>query len=61
VTAKVVKPDAAEECDACPKCDGKLSRLLSDYGRACNDGKVEEARRLAIECLAIDPTCFGKK
>jgi hypothetical protein len=61
VTAKVVKPDAAEDCDVCLRCDGKLSRLLADYGRACKDGKVEEARRLAIECLAIDPTCFGKK
>jgi Bacterial type II and III secretion system protein len=62
VTAHVVKPEGCcSDCDACPKCDTKLAKLLGDYSQACKAGKVEDARRLAIECLAIDPTCFGKK
>jgi hypothetical protein len=62
VTTHVVKPEGCcSDCDACPKCDTKLAKLLGAYDRACKDGKVEDARRLAIECLAIDPTCFGKK
>jgi type II/III secretion system protein len=62
LTTHVVRPDACcEECEACSKCDGKLAKLLGEYGRACQEGKVEDARRLAIECLAIDPMCFGKK
>jgi type II secretory pathway component GspD/PulD (secretin) len=63
VTTHVVRPDdgCCEPCGACAKCDGKLAKLLGEYGRACQAGKADDARRLAIECLAIDPTCFGKK
>ena len=62
LTAHVVRPDSdVKQCAECCPADGKLSKLLSDYKQACGLGKVEEARRLAIECLAIDPTCFGKK
>src|SRR5262245_3228147 len=62
VTTHVVKPEGCcSDCDACPKCGTKLAKLLGAYDRACKDGKVEDARRLAIECLAIDPMCFGKK
>jgi hypothetical protein len=62
VSAKVVKPEA--ECDGCVQCAGgcaKLSKLMAEYGRACRDGNANEARRLAMECLVIDPTCFAKK
>jgi hypothetical protein len=62
VSARVVKPDAG--CDECVQCAGgnaKLSKLMADYGRACRDGNTAEARRLAMECLVIDPTCFGTK
>src|SRR5262245_9927692 len=61
VTARVVKSDAIEQCAARVACDLRLPKLLADYTRACKENQVEEARRLAIECLAIDPTCFGKK
>jgi type II secretory pathway component GspD/PulD (secretin) len=49
------------ECEECCKTDPILTKLLDAYGKACKSGKVDEARRLAIECLAIDPTCFGKR
>jgi len=41
--------------------DGQLPRLLKAYHDACAAGKKDDARRLAIECLVVDPTCFGKK
>jgi hypothetical protein len=34
---------------------------MADYTRACRDGHADDARRLAMECLVIDPTCFGRK
>lgn len=39
----------------------QLPLLLKAYHAACAEGDMDDARRLAIECLAIDPTCFGKK
>ena len=62
VTTHVIKPDSeVKQCADCCPADGKLGKLLAEYKQACGQGKVEDARRLAIECLAIDPTCFGKK
>lgn len=62
VTARVLAPDVVQAgCEECAKADPKLAKLLDQYGAACKGGKVEEARRLAIECLAIDPTCFGRR
>ena len=43
-----------------PVKDSKLGRILTSYRHACSDGNVDLARQLAIEALAIDPTCFGK-
>jgi hypothetical protein len=40
--------------------DSKLERLMTKYRWACEDGDNAEARKLAQQCLAIDPTCFGK-
>jgi general secretion pathway protein D len=50
------RPQAA----GCPaECSGgKLGTLLLQYHEACAAGRADEARKLAIECLAIDPTCF---
>lgn len=61
--SRVIKPEAgADESESCCKnCDGKLAQLLGEYSRACKTGKTEDARRLAMECLVIDPTCFAKK
>ena len=60
-TAHVIRPDSdVEPCAACCP-EGKLAKLMADYKRACREGKTDDARRLAIECLAIDATCFGAK
>jgi type II secretory pathway component GspD/PulD (secretin) len=40
---------------------GKLGGLLRQYHQACAAGHTDEARKLAIECLAIDPACFHTK
>jgi type II secretory pathway component GspD/PulD (secretin) len=62
VSSHIVSPDiVAVECVECAKADQRLAKLLAQYGAACKQGKVEDARRLAIECLAIDPMCFAKK
>jgi hypothetical protein len=62
VTTYIVRAECdVEQCAACCKGDSKLAKLLADYQRACAQGRVDDARRMAIECLAIDPTCFGKK
>ena len=60
-TSRVVRPADCDECVQCAGGNGKLVKLLSEYGRACRDGNADEARRLAMECLVIDPTCFAKK
>jgi hypothetical protein len=62
VTAHVVKPVAAcVQCASVEPANPRLSSLMVEYSTACKAGKVDDARRLAIECLAIDPTCFGRK
>src|SRR5262245_369195 len=62
MTAHVVRPESGvEQCAACCSAEGKLARLMAEYKRACREGKSDEARRLAIECLALDATCFGAK
>src|SRR5262249_42938007 len=45
-----------EKPRACPDC--KLAKLVRQHHEAGAAGHADEARRLAIECLAIDPTCF---
>jgi len=61
ITPHILRPEpSVEQCSACCP-QGKLGKLMADYKRACRDGKVDEARRLAIQCLAIDATCFGAK
>jgi type II secretory pathway component GspD/PulD (secretin) len=62
VTSHIISPEiAAVECIECAKAAPRLAKLLAQYGSACKQGNVEDARRLAIECLAIDPMCFAKK
>jgi len=38
----------------------KLAKLLDKYDDACASGNVEKARKYAIRCLELDPTCFGR-
>jgi hypothetical protein len=58
---------------SCPKCclnrtepcctskDGKAAALVEKYHRACAEGRTDEATRLAVQALAMDPLCFSKK
>jgi hypothetical protein len=50
----------APEADPPPAANRKLAKLMAKYDRACADGDVEKARKWALRCLEIDPTCFGK-
>jgi type II/III secretion system protein len=59
-TPRVVKP-ACDECVERAGGAGKLPRLMAEYSRACRDGNTDEARRLALECVVLDPTCFSRK
>lgn len=54
------KHGAAGEEEAEVRTKSKLDLILSSYRQACQEGDVNRARQLAIEALAIDPTCFGK-
>jgi hypothetical protein len=58
---KVVKDAGCDECIQCAGGNGRLVKLMAEYGRACREGNAAEARRLALECLVIDPTCFARK
>ena len=69
VTPHVVTPiqsDAAEEQEAPPargveeQAEAELAKLLERYHRACAEGRVAAARKLAEQCLNLDPTCFSR-
>jgi hypothetical protein len=51
---------AAGEEEADVPTKSKLDAILFSYRQACKEGNVNRARQLAIEALAMDPTCFGK-
>jgi general secretion pathway protein D len=38
--------------------EGKVGRLLEKYHQACAAGHLEEARKIAVHALKLDPTCF---
>lgn len=59
-TPRAIRPDS-DECVQCAGGTGKLPKLMLEYQRACREGNAEEARRLALECIVLDPTCFSKK
>ncbi len=50
---------SGEESEALVKCS-KLDEVLCSYRKACSEGNKDRARQLAIEALALDPTCFAK-
>lgn len=60
-TPRVIKPTACDECVERAGGTGKLATLMAEYSRACRDGNTDEARRLALECVVLDPTCFSRK
>ncbi|HEV8061781.1 MAG TPA: hypothetical protein VGP68_18025 [Gemmataceae bacterium] len=58
-TGRTQKTNGGEESEAGAH-SSKLDRILTGYRQACDEGNVDRARQLAIEALAIDPTCFAK-
>jgi hypothetical protein len=74
VTARIIAPQEEEEprppttrgtakapdaCPACKACDARVKGLLAKYHEACAAGRLTEARRWAMDALAIDPACFS--
>jgi general secretion pathway protein D len=40
--------------------DKKVAKLLAKYQRACAEGRLAEAQKLAGRALILDPACFSK-
>jgi type II secretory pathway component GspD/PulD (secretin) len=56
-------PGAAEESEATGPSKApqqKVARLMEKYHKACAEGHLDEARKLATQALKLDPTCFHK-
>ncbi|HEY1862011.1 MAG TPA: hypothetical protein VGG61_16745 [Gemmataceae bacterium] len=48
-------------CEKCPQCcQAKAVEIVEKYHKACSEGHADEATKLAVQALAIDPTCFSK-
>lgn len=58
--AAKVMPVAMRSPAELPQTGDEVSKLVAAYHRACAAGNTDEARRLAVQALAKDPTCFGK-
>jgi protein involved in polysaccharide export with SLBB domain len=58
VASRNIEVAGEEEADVPAK--STLDSILASYRKACKAGNADRARQLAIEALAIDPTCFGK-
>jgi hypothetical protein len=43
------------------KSNNAVARLLAEYQRACQEGRLAEARELAAKALTLDPTCFSSR
>ena len=55
-TTKAIKDPECDECVQCAGGSAKLVKLMAEYSRACREGNVDVARRLALECVVMDPT-----
>lgn len=57
--AQEIPAGNVEQC-AAPVCRkrGQADELVAKYNQACAEGRTAEAVRLAVQALAIDPTCF---
>jgi hypothetical protein len=59
-----IAPCCAQKCDA-PCCRAPVSgqqtvtELIAKYERACREHRHAEATTLAVQALALDPTCFA--
>ena len=46
----------------CEECkESESAKLVRDYKKACAEGRTEDAMKLAMKALAMDPKCFEKK
>ncbi|MCS6852107.1 MAG: type II and III secretion system protein [Gemmataceae bacterium] len=39
----------------------QVRSLLRQYHEACREGRLDDARRLALEAIRLDPTCFSRR
>jgi hypothetical protein len=53
-------PPARPERGVEEQAEAELAKLLERYHRACAEGRVAAARKLAEQCLNLDPTCFSR-
>ena len=59
-------PSAAKKCEGCCEkcpqcCQSKAAGIVEKYYKACADGHADEATKLAMQALAVDPMCFSKQ
>jgi hypothetical protein len=48
-------------CEKCPQCcQSKAADIVEKYYKACAEGHADEATKLAVQALALDPMCFSK-
>jgi Flp pilus assembly secretin CpaC len=48
-------------CEKCPQCcQAKAADIVEKYHKACAEGHGDEATKLAVQALAVDPMCFSK-
>jgi hypothetical protein len=49
-------------CEKCPQCcQSKAAGIVEKYYKARAEGHADEATKLAVQALAIDPMCFSKQ
>jgi type II secretory pathway component GspD/PulD (secretin) len=52
-------PPKEAPCTAVKRCGcAEAAELVAKYHRACAEGRADEATRLAVQALAVDPACF---
>jgi hypothetical protein len=52
-------PPKEAPCTSVKRCGcAEAAELVAKYHRACAEGRADEATRLAVQALAVDPACF---
>jgi general secretion pathway protein D len=52
-------PPKEAPCSEVKRCRcAEAAELVEKYHKACAEGRADEATRLAVQALAVDPTCF---
>jgi len=61
-TEELAEPPCHDaKASASPGKERRLARILGQYQKACSEGHLDDARKLARKALAIDPACFSRK